>query len=275
MAQSEPTSGWAQMAERYAAYAVAKNRPYARQLVELAPPQQGERVLDVATGPGVVAVEAARAIPGLDVLATDREAIWEPYVARLAAEAGVGEIPFRAMPAEALDLPDASFDLVYCEFGLMFVPDPVAALREMRRVLRPGGRLAVAVWSGPEKVGHFAAMQALQEALPGESESDPAGFSPLRLGKPGLLRSMVEAAEFPSPIIVLFTEEYEIADPEAEWVRLAAEPQTARRLAERTESERAEVRRRVLERLERFRREGRIRVPSEAVIALAARPASG
>ncbi|HEX5499500.1 MAG TPA: hypothetical protein VFX03_09745, partial [Thermomicrobiales bacterium] len=72
---------WAKRAQAYADYAVAKNRPYARRLVALVAPRAGERVIDVAAGPGVVAVEAARAMGGGAVLATDLSPAWEPFIA--------------------------------------------------------------------------------------------------------------------------------------------------------------------------------------------------
>ena len=80
-------------------------------------------------------------------------------IAERTAEAGLDNVEFRAMGAERLDLPDASFDVALCQFGLMFVPDPVQALREMRRVLRDGGRLGVVVWSTIDRVPCHGAIQ--------------------------------------------------------------------------------------------------------------------
>jgi ubiquinone/menaquinone biosynthesis C-methylase UbiE len=157
-AHTKMQTDWAKRAQAYADYAVAKNRPYARRLVSLVAPRPGERVLDIASGPGVVAVEAARAIGG-SVLATDLSPAWEPFVAAAAREAGVA-IDFRTMPGERLDLSDAAFDVVTCEFGLMFMPEPLDGLREMHRVLAPGGRLGVSVWSTGDRVAHFIPMRA-------------------------------------------------------------------------------------------------------------------
>jgi len=112
--------------------------------------------------------------PTGSVLATDLVPEWGTYVDEAAKTAGVTNIAFTPMPAEALILPDAAFDVVLCQFGLMFVASPVTALREMRRVLRPGGRLGVAVWSVPEKVGIFLLARLVMSALP------PAGARPAR-----------------------------------------------------------------------------------------------
>src|SRR3954463_15840343 len=135
-------SEWAARAESYARRAAAVNAPFAEALVATVAPATGVRVLDVATGPGIVAVEAAKRVgPTGSVLATDLVPEWGTYVDEAAKTAGVTNIAFTPMPAEALILPDAAFDVVLCQFGLMFVASPVTALREMRRVLRPGGRL--------------------------------------------------------------------------------------------------------------------------------------
>nr|MBA2596351.1 class I SAM-dependent methyltransferase [Chloroflexia bacterium] len=164
-------------------------------LVELEPPPLGGRVIDVATGTGLVAVEAANRVgPTGTVLATDFIPEWEPHVAAAAADAGVTNVAFATMPAESLAVPDASFDVVYCQFGLMFMPDPIGALQEMLRVLRPGGRLGIAVWSVPEKVGVFLISRIVAPALPpAEGEPPP---SPMGMGAPGMVEQLVTAAGF-------------------------------------------------------------------------------
>ena len=130
MASERRRLEWTERMERYALRAVPRLKPFAAAMVTLLPPPHAGRILDVATGTGLVAVEAAKRIgPDGTVLATDFLSAWEPYVRKTASEAGVTNITFAAMPAEALDLPDASFDMVYCQFGLMFMPEPVRALR--------------------------------------------------------------------------------------------------------------------------------------------------
>ena len=158
---------WTERVERYARDAAPRTYPFAVALVALLPPAAGAQVLDVATGTGLVAVEAGRRVgPRGSVLATDFLQAWEPFVSASASAASVTNVTFGSMPAEELALPDASFDVVYCQFGLMFVPEPLRALREMRRVLRPGGRVGIAVWSVPEKVGLFLIPRIVAPALP-------------------------------------------------------------------------------------------------------------
>jgi len=138
--------GW-DRAETYeedwrAAIAPAHDRLLAR--AALAP---GERVLDVACGTGLLSLRAAALVrPGGSVTAVDLSDRMVERTRERAAAAGVPGLELRSMDAEQLDFADSSFDVVLNGLGLMYSPDPDAALREARRVLRPGGRAAIAVW---------------------------------------------------------------------------------------------------------------------------------
>jgi ubiquinone/menaquinone biosynthesis C-methylase UbiE len=157
--------------ENYERYFVpAIGAPLAAELVDAAALRQGERVLDVACGTGVVTrlaaerVGASGATAGLDI---------NPGmlgVARSVTPAGVG-IDWHQASAEATPFPDESFDAVLCQLGLQFFPDRPAALRELRRVLVPGGRLVVNV-PGPEP----AIFRILAEELVRHARPEAAGF---------------------------------------------------------------------------------------------------
>jgi SAM-dependent methyltransferase len=263
---------WSERMERYAQRSAPKLRSFAAATVALLPPPIRGRVLDVATGTGLVAVEAAKRV-GSDgvVLATDFLPAWEPYVRSTASEAGVTNVTFAAMPAEALDLADASFDVVYCQFGLMFMPEPVRALREMRRVLRPGGRIGVAVWSVPEKVGLFLVTRIVGPALPPAAGEAPP--SPMSMGAPGLLEGLVAEAGLCEMVTDRVTLFHEIADPETEWQAWREDFTTpdGGGLASLPESEQQRLHDEVIAALERFRDGEVVRVPSEAVIVTATR----
>ena len=261
---------WGARAASYAAYAVPKNRPYARDLVAAVGIAEGERVLDVATGPGVVAIEAARSLAGSgEVVATDLAPEWEPFVGLAAA--GLGNVRFRVMPAEALALPDDAFDVAFCQFGLMFVSDPAVALAEISRVLRPGGRLGVAVWSTPDKVAHFATQRALVAAM-----GNPPAFcgpSPLSLGAPGLIDRLVAEAGFVGVTTCRVTHAIEVHDADREWERLAGEPRFAAHLCGLDEERIARIRRTTLDALAPYRSGGIARLPSEAILVTGSTPA--
>jgi len=132
--------------------------------VEVAAPRPGERVLDVACGTGLGArLVASRIAPGgtLDCLDFDPAMI---AVARGRADCPP-EVRLNWHCASALSMPfeDQAFDLMFCLQGLQFVPDPAAALGEMRRVAKPGARLIVTVWSAIERcMGHHLVMRGLE-----------------------------------------------------------------------------------------------------------------
>jgi len=120
-------------------------------LRELAP-RPGDTVLDLAAGPGGTGFAAAALVGESGrLISTDFSPAMVEVGRRRAAELGLGNVEHRVMDAENIDLADDSVDGVLCRFGYMLMPDPAAALAETRRVLRPGGRLALAVWSTPER----------------------------------------------------------------------------------------------------------------------------
>jgi SAM-dependent methyltransferase len=262
---------WLDRMDGYARDATPKTRPFAEALVAMVAPPPGARVLDVATGSGSVAVEAGKRVgPGGSVLATDFMPEWEPYVARLAADEGLENIAFATMPAEALDLPDASFDAVLCQFGLMFVSDRVQALREMRRVLRPGGRLGVSVWSVPETVGIFLISRIVGSALPPPA-GEPPPPSPMALGEPGLIEGLVAEAGFGEIVVERVTRFATVVDAEEEWRRWsdAAFNPAAQGLASLPQDEQDRLRDEAIAALEAFREGEVMQVPSEAIVVTA------
>jgi len=166
-----------------------------RALIGLAGPQPGERVLDLASGPCLLAMDAAERVgaEGLVVasdfaeamLATGREAV--PAALRQ-------HMRFCAADAERLPFADGRFELVLLGLGLFMLPDATAALREMRRVLAPGGRLALSVWGPQPQVPLIAHAQAcIARLLPPPRVARPSVF---RFGEPATLAGLFEAAGF-------------------------------------------------------------------------------
>ncbi|WIT13459.1 class I SAM-dependent methyltransferase [Paucibacter sediminis] len=147
--------GWERAADAYARHWHGPLAGLQAELLALAAPAPGEAVLDVACGAGVVAAAAARAVgPGGRVLGVDLAEAMVQAARQQAQRLGLAQASFMRMDAEQLALPDdAGFDLVLCVLGLMYVPDPAAALRELRRVLRPGGRALLAVWGERARCG--------------------------------------------------------------------------------------------------------------------------
>ncbi len=164
--------------------------PWGAVLCDAAGIGRGQRVLDVGCGTGAATLVAAErvssvgAVIGLD---PNTEML---AVARRKSQA----VTWREGCAEALPFADGTFDAVLSQFAMMFFDDPVTALREMRRVRRPGGRLAVAVCDAVERSPGYAALATLLDRLFGRRIGD-AFRAPFALGSETLLRTMCDAAD--------------------------------------------------------------------------------
>ncbi|RMH08017.1 MAG: methyltransferase domain-containing protein [Nitrospirae bacterium] len=147
----------------------------------------GDRVLDVACGTGVLAREAAVRVGGTGFVAGV-----DPGRGMLAvANELAPHIEWIEGAAESIPYPDRSFDAVCCQFGLMFFTDRSQALREMLRVLKPGQKLAVAVWDSLENSAAYPIEVALLERLAGKAAAD-ALRAPFVLGDNAALADLFE-----------------------------------------------------------------------------------
>jgi ubiquinone/menaquinone biosynthesis C-methylase UbiE len=124
-------------------------------------PRSGDTVLELAAGSGDTGFEAAR-IVGADgrLICTDFSPTMLDAARRRGRELGLENVDYRVIDAQHIDLDEASVDGVLCRYGYMLMADPAAALAETRRVLRPGGRLALAVWGPPARNPFFTLVAA-------------------------------------------------------------------------------------------------------------------
>ena len=136
----------------HAAYADERGAEVTARMLDLATVGEGSRVLDLACGPGGAGLAAARrAGPQSEIVLSDVSAEMTAIAASRAEELGLGNVETKVLDIERIEEPDSSFDAVICREGLMLVPDPAVGAREIRRVLRPGGRVALAVWGPRER----------------------------------------------------------------------------------------------------------------------------
>ena len=160
-------------------------------------PQPGHTILELAAGPGDTGLLAAELVaPGGKVILTDTSPNMVEAAQRRAQELGVRNIEARVMEAEWLDLPTASVDGVLCRFGYMLLADPETSLRETRRVLRRGGRVALAAWTaGDENPWMTSITGTLVEQ--GHAEKPPADEpGPMAFAAPGTIERLLEEAGF-------------------------------------------------------------------------------
>lgn len=185
--------GWGRMADRVRDWGM----PVSAWLVEHLDLQRGERVLELAAGPGDTGFMAAELVqPGGVLISSDASAGMLAVARERAAAAGVRGVEFAQLQLEWIDLPTASVDAVLCRWGVMLLVDPAAALSEIRRVLRPGGRCALAVWDLAER-NPWATLpgRALVE-LGLAPPPDPAGPGMFALAAGGRLATLLEGAGF-------------------------------------------------------------------------------
>ena len=190
--------GWA--ASRDAFQRAAE--PVSHWLVEAIGPQPGQTVLELAAGPGDTGLLAAERIrPDGKLISTDGAVAMVEVAKARAEELGLADfVEARPMEVEWIDMEAATVDAVLCRWGYMLVPDPETALRETRRVLRPGGRVAFAVWASaaenPWSSGRRIADLGFLEPSP------PNTPGPFALGDADLVRGLLYGAGWTDDIVI-------------------------------------------------------------------------
>ncbi len=189
----EKAKGWGRQADRTRESAM----PVSNWMLGHAGLVPGQTVLELAAGPGDTGFMAARLVePGGTLISSDASAGMLEVARERAQEQGIANVEFKQLQLEWIDMEAASVDVILCRWGVMLAVDPAAALRECRRVLRPGGRLVLAVWDLRER-NQWSVIPERALVTLGLSEPQPTGGPGMfALAAPGLLAGMLEDAGF-------------------------------------------------------------------------------
>ena len=214
---------WAANWERERDFLWSTTGRLGERLVERLDPKPGDTVLELAAGVGDTGFAAAERIGDQGKLISTDFAPSMVDVARRAGErAGLGNVEYRVLDAERMDLESSSVDGVLCRFGYMLMADPAAALAETRRVLRDGGRLSFAVWALPDRnLWAFIPGMTLVELghLPAPEPGEPSIFA---MGDPNRVKALVDGAGFGEPRIEEVALHWDYSDTDVHWQKTLA-----------------------------------------------------
>jgi SAM-dependent methyltransferase len=202
---------WGESAKAWEAHAEQIRRdtmPVSQWMVEALGPQPGELLLELAAGPGETGFLAAELIrPGGELISSDISPEMLNVAQRRAQELGLDNVRFKQIDADSsIDIGAATIDGVLCRWGYMLMADPNNALRETRRVLKPGGRLALAAWAAPEDnpwvstLGREVTRRGLAPPVdpdePGQFAWAPEGVIAEQLAEAGFVEYEVDSVSF-------------------------------------------------------------------------------
>jgi ubiquinone/menaquinone biosynthesis C-methylase UbiE len=251
----------------------ASTRPIHEWMVEHLEPSDGQRILEIAAGPGDTGFLAAGRIGNGKLVSTDLAPAMVEIARKRGDDFGITNVEYRLLDAQAMDLEDESFDGILCRWGFMLMPDPAAALSECRRVLVQGGRLSFSVFTGPEE-NPFAAIPAriLIDAghLPPPSATE---WQPgiLGLGNRDRLQTLLDGANFSSTEVEKVDMTWTFPDADAYWTFLLELTALGPRIASLTDAERDAVHAAVDARLAAFTNSDGVALPSRCWCGLAIR----
>jgi SAM-dependent methyltransferase len=203
--------GWGERADDVRAMGM----PVSAWLMEALALQPGQTVLELAAGPGDTGFMAAELIrPGGTLICSDGAEAMLQIARERATALGIDNVDFKQLQLEWIDLPTASVDAALCRWGVMLIVDPAAALHEVRRVVKPGGRFALAVWDGPA-ANPWATIPGRALVELGHAEPpDPDAPGMFALAAPGRLRGLLEGAGFQEAVLDALALERRHATPD-------------------------------------------------------------
>ena len=245
-------------------------RAYAQRLLDGAGLKPGQHVLDVACGPGIPSLMVAPLVGGDGaVVGIDLAPGMVELAKKKAEKAGLTNVTFREADAESLPFPDDSFDVVLCNHGLVHTTDRATALREMRRVLKRGGIVAISTWSTPERSLTISMVaKAIREHFPAAIvPGAPMWFD---FGPEGVLQKALSDAGFDEIRAARHTIIQQMQDGEEYWAAVVGVSGRLQMLLQNIPPEVAShIKGDVIKAVENFRAGGAIEIPCEELTAWA------
>jgi enediyne biosynthesis protein CalE5 len=243
--------------------------PITRALVEDAEIGGGQVVLDVATGPGEPALSLA-AVVGAEGKIFGIDPILEMVAGarRAAAGLGLGNAQFEVAAADHLPFPDGTFDAVISRFGVMFFPSPIDGVREMLRVLKPGKKVALAVWHLAERNPFHCSISRVFDRYFDSPPLAPDAPDAFRFASRGKLREVVREAGVAAPTERLVRCKIQAATSvEDFWtLRIEMSEKLREKIGTLSGDRLAEVRRHTLESLREYSTDGGMSFPAEVLV---------
>jgi ubiquinone/menaquinone biosynthesis C-methylase UbiE len=248
-------------------------QPVADALISLADISEGHKILDVASGTGEPSLTLARRFGGqIQIIGIDgAEAMVAIANGKARCERGAGrniKLTFQQMKAEALAFQSDRFDRVISRFGVMLFDDQLAGIKEMRRVLKPKGKMAIAVWGEFHKIQSiYLIWKLLMKALPQEERLPIPKMADL--GPPGRLEALLKEAGFDLVEMRPFRLIYAFNDFESYWTINTESGVLKEPLDKLTPLQQNRFKKEVMVALLSSQTEGKIMLENEAILALA------
>ena len=251
--------------------------PVTNALAEAAHIAPRQVVLDLATGPGEPALTLS-ALVGPEGKITGIDPIPEMVAAarRAAERFGATNAQFEVASADHLPLRDNTFDAAVSRFGIMFFPSPLDAIREILRVLKPGGNLALAVWHSPERNPFHTSLSRVIDRYVESPSLAPDAPDAFRFAEPGKLLKLLHEADVADPRerLLPFTIEAPMPPKDFLQLRLEISDKLRQKIAKLPQPQLADVKREALASLAEFSAAQCIRFPAEILILTGAKPSS-
>jgi ubiquinone/menaquinone biosynthesis C-methylase UbiE len=265
---------WQQMADRWERGREVlweTTRPVSERLVQRLSPQEGETILELAAGAGETGFLAAYRLGDHGrLISSDFAPRMVEAARRVADELGITNAEFRVLDAERLELENASVDGAICRFGFMLMADPARALREARRVIRGGGRLAFSVFGEPESNPWMTLARGVMVERGHLSPPDPAEPGLFSLSDPDEIKTLLAEAGFAQGVVEQMEIGFRFGDGASLWAYVSElQGPIALAIAKLDDEERQAVRAAIEDGYAAFCENGGYRLPGLVINVLA------